>query len=128
MFAFYLYLVFQAFLLAYLTIYYLINSLIIEYDLIDWATVLMSKKMELFVIFLILQVIFLSLHPVIRYAINILKYKNKRESSFDYWKALSLLIIIIDIYLYLVLKIGWLFIIPFLIYWLIKEIIVPRPR
>lgn len=128
MFVFYLYLVFQAFLLAYLTIYYLINSLIIEYDLIDWATVLMSKKMELFVIFIILQVIFLSLHPVIRYAINILKNKKKRESSFDYWRALSLLIIIIDIYLYLVLKIGWLFVIPFLIYWLIKEIIVPRPR
>ncbi len=128
MYLFYLYLVFQAFLLALLTEYFLVNYLLVYNNLAEWVFLFMSKKMELIILFVILQIIFLSLHQVLKYAVNLLKYKKRRAAPFDYWKAVSLLIITFDIYLYLVLNIGWIFLISFISYWLMKEIAFTLPK
>ncbi|MFT9487550.1 MAG: hypothetical protein ACH0QD_09315 [Tepidibacillus sp.] len=119
----YLFQVMIAAILAWYTVYGYAGSPSTGDQLSDWVSFFIAEKQNLFYTFALLYLIMFILSKPTKYAIKILKNRKISMYQWKKWQAISLLLIIFDVYFYLIIEVNVYFFIPFLLFLIVKTFI-----
>lgn len=126
MFFIYFILIIVAFSLAYYSVFLITLPTNINEQLSDWVSIFIIDRENLILTFLILLLIFFLLNIPSKYMFKILLSGSNPLLRWEKVKAIVLLTLIINLYLYLFLKYGWYLIIPLLFFLITKITLLNR--